>query len=416
LTSPWIFSLAVDAKDRLFAGSNAIFRSVNNGGSWSKVMSFPADVTFGPQVNSLTVTPAGHIFAGTFRAGVYRSINGGGTWAQVNVGLRDMWVEGVGSDNSGFVFAGTSGGAGLYRSKTSTIKWNKSNKGLVNSYVHALAVNASGHLFAGTSYTWYGGGMFRSTDRGAHWQTRGLADKEVNCIAINGSGHIFVGTMENGIFRSTNQGLTWMAVNAGLTKFDVRGLAINAGGHIFAGILYAGVYRSTDNGASWTLVNTGLTDKYIMDIIVAPNGHLFVSTNKGVFRSTDNGGSWTYKGLQDNAVFSLLAKAGGLIFAGTNYGGVFYSNDNGETWSNRGLKGAVLHSLAVNSTGHIFAAAWGEVKGEVGVYRSVNKGATWKNISSGLTCGSVSSLAVSPDGYLFAGTSGGGVFRSSAKL
>jgi len=422
LTATWILSMAVDAHDRLFAGSDAIFRSVNNGASWSKVMSFPADVTFGPQVLSLAVTPAGHLFAGTFMAGVYRSTNRGATWALANTGLSDLWVSGVGSDDGGYVFAGTNGGPCLYRSKTTTINWKPANRGLVNSYVTDLAFNSSGRLFAGTSYYSrdaahpYGSGMFCSTDEGAHWLTRGLAGKNVRCIAINASGHIFVGTENDGIMRSTNLGLTWTAVNSGLSiPLYITSLAINASGHLFAGVPYTGVYRSTDNGASWTLVVSGLSDYYVWDLIVAPGGHLFVTTNEGVFRSTDSGSTWVYVGLDDRGAYSLVAKTGGVIFAGASSSGVFYSGDDGETWSNRGLRHRWIHSMAVNSAGHVFAADFSGEPDEGGVFQSVNNGVTWKNISSGLTTGNVSSLAVSPSGYLFAGTFGGGVFRSRAK-
>jgi photosystem II stability/assembly factor-like uncharacterized protein len=408
-----ILSLAVDASDHLFAGSGAIFRSINNGASWSKVMSFPATITYIGQVKSLTVTPDGQILAGTFRGGVYRSSDGGDTWTLVNTGLHDLWVTGVGSDASGYVFAGTNGGAGLYRSRTSSIHWTISNRGLVDTNVSALACNSAGDLFAGTNYLWYGSGTFRSADGGANWQKRGLTDKEVNGIALNPSGHVFVGTW-HGLFRSKDRGRTWTAVNAGLPYLFIQALAINAAGSIFISPLDHGVYRSTDDGASWTFASTGLSEKRVYALCATSGGHLFASTNLGVFRSTDSGATWSHMGLKDYAVFSFAAKAGGQIFAGTNGAGVFYSGDDGETWSHRGLNDKIIYALAVNSAGYVFAGGCDADTLAGRAYRSVNNGVTWKDISSGLKSGMISSFAVSPDHYLFAGTYGRGVFKSSA--
>ena len=48
-----------------------------------------------------------------------------------------------------------------------------------------------------------------------------------------------------------------------------------------------------------------------------------------------------------------------------------------------------------------------------GVCRSINNGSTWQAINSGLTfINNTSALAISPSGYIFAGTFARGVFRS----
>lgn len=418
-TTPWIYGLAVDGQDRLFAASDGVFRSVDNGVSWSKVLSLPAMFTFSKKVNGLAVTPDGHILAGTYRLGVYRSANAGATWAPANTGLRDLTVRGVGADGRGYVYAGTSGGAGIYRSNESVIKWKKSNAGLVVTRVTVLAANASGYLFAGTAYDGFGGGMFRSTDGGTAWKPRGLPDKDVACVAVNGAGHIFVGTQKHGVLRSTNQGLSWIPVNAGLPSLlvgvRVQVLAINGAGQIFAGVLYRGIYRSNDNGATWTVCGPGLSNKGFKALTVAPNNDLFVADYNGVYRSTNNGGSWSFKGLAKGGVLSLLAKAGGVVFAGTNYGGVYVSTDSGNTWANKGVKMRALNAIAVNASGHVFVGGEGTYTAGVGVYKTVNNGASWTEVATGLFA-HPSVLLVAPDGYLYAGTYHAGVFRSTSKV
>ena len=47
------------------------------------------------------------------------------------------------------------------------------------------------------------------------------------------------------------------------------------------------------------------------------------------------------------------------------------------------------------------------------MYQSVNEGQTWTILNSGLNHLNVTSLLIDNDGYLYAGTDGGGVYKSS---
>ncbi|MCA9969100.1 MAG: hypothetical protein KC425_02740, partial [Anaerolineales bacterium] len=113
-------------------------------------------------------------------------------------------------------------------------------------------------------------------------------------------GTLFAGTEISGVFRTTNGGSSWTAVNAGMPLTAVQAIALSPG---FAGdeTLFAagpgGVARSTDGGGSWTAVNSGLTDRQVRDLVVSPHfasdQTLFAATHTGVFRSADGGSSWS---------------------------------------------------------------------------------------------------------------------------
>jgi len=154
----------------------------------------------------------------------------------------------------------------------------------------------------------------------AQWiQTNGPYGGTINCFAVNGS-NLFAGT-DGGVFRSTNNGTSWTAVNTGLTDTYVLSLAVS-GSNLFAGT-DGGVFRSTNNGTSWTAVNTGLTNTDVSSLAV--NGsNLFAGTGDGVFLSTNNGTSWTAvnTGLTSRIV-DALAVNGSNLFAGTEDGGVW---------------------------------------------------------------------------------------------
>lgn len=274
---------------------------------------------------------------------------------------------------------------------TQSITWQQSN-GPYRASVWAIAVASNDHIFVGTD----GGGIFRSTNDGDTWTDIGLRGLHVLSFAFNGGGHIFAGTIFDGVFRSTDNGDTWTQMNMGLTntgspddpRYTVSSLAINSNGHLFAGtgeyiqrFKGDGIFRSTDNGESWTQVSPNLASTMVPALTVSPNGNIFAGTiGKGIFRSTDGGQTWVQTGLDGIDVASLNTAPNGNIFAGINRGGVYRSTD-GAIWNDTGLTntGAGVHCVATNSRGHVFAATRGN-----GVFRSLNNGANWTQINSGL--------------------------------
>jgi hypothetical protein len=289
--------------------------------------------------------------------------------------------------------------------------------------VYSLAVSSNGgggtNLFAGT---YYGAGVFLSTNNGTSWENAGLAGSCVNALAVSG-GNIFAGTDGNGVYLSTNDGTSWN--QAGLPGIYVHALAVSrdaaGNANIFAGtvpwfplfqhVKGGGVYRSNDNGTSWAKVNVGLADTNIHALAVGSNGAggsiVFAGGDGGVYLSTNNGDTWTpvSNGIPpDTTVKTLVviakAEGGNAIFAGTA-GGVFLSDNNGNSWTavNTGLGVGIVRALAVspNETGtaDLFAGT------DDGVFLSDNNGSNWIIINKGLPTyawGDVSELAVSPNG------------------
>src|SRR5437870_7033894 len=72
---------------------------------------------------------------------------------------------------------------------------------------------------------------------------------------------LYAGAYSGGVFKSTDGGGSWTAVNTGLTDVCVRTLAIDpqTPATLYAGTDRGGVFKSTNGGASWTAVNTGVT-------------------------------------------------------------------------------------------------------------------------------------------------------------
>jgi hypothetical protein len=221
----------------------------------------------------------------------------------------------------------------------------------------------------------------------------------------NGSGGFdrFAGTNENGAFRSTDNGVTWIPVNAGLTNAAVEALAV-IGTDIVAGG-FSGVYLSTDNGASWSARSTGLPSATAMQTFGVQGSTLFVGSSAGVHRSTDNGTNWTVvnNGL-GTAAAQVLAVSGSNLYAAGN--GMYLSTNQGTSWTSigAGIGSTSIKAVAFLGT-DIFAGT------QNGVFRSTNNGASWTAANGGLNSTSVSALT--SFGTTLIAAAGFGLYSSS---
>jgi predicted nucleic acid-binding protein len=275
--------------------------------------------------------------------------------------------------------------------------WEQTGGPIEGGDIRSFAVYGTS-IFVGTG----GGGVFRSSNNGASWIATGLTSTTVYALAVSGS-TIFAGT-SGGVFLSIDNGASWTAASSGLTSTTVYALAIS-GSTIFAGTYNDGVFRSSDKGRSWTAASSGLTNKYVWSLVVS-GSVLFAGTEKGVVRSTDNGTSWT----ADNTILRIeyvrsLAVRGNTLFAGTEKG-LFRSSDNGASWiAVSGLTNISVEAFVVSDS-TMFAGTSG------GVFRSSDNGSSWTAVNTGLTNRYARSLVISGN-TLFAGTGGNGVFRAT---
>ena len=207
------------------------------------------------------------------------------------------------------------------------MEWIERGPYNVGGRTRALAIDASNEstiLAGGVS-----GGMWRSTDSGANW-TKTTKPEQLHSVTTiaqdprsSRTDTWYYGTGEylgnsasadggsysgDGIFKSTDGGLTWSALSATVSNtpqvfdsfFDyiwrIRVSPVN--GYVFAAT-YSRIYRSKDSGSSWG-VSLAPSDAYASyaDLAVSSAGVLYAAlssgTNKsGVYRSADSGDSWT---------------------------------------------------------------------------------------------------------------------------
>ena len=457
LTNLHVNVLKAGAGAALFAGTDGgIFRSLNQGTNWIPASAGLTNLTN----NALAVLPNGDLIAGT-DAGIFRSLNNGTNWSPITGALPNTDVRSLLVDGAGTLFAGTA--SGLFAQPNGTTTWTALNLGVTatNFSVGKLNQDASGRLFAGTAW-----GVFRSVDGGGSWtpMKNGLVIGVVKTILTAATGEIFAGTLNAGLHRSRDAGLTWERLTLSNTPATTHifSLGLTPAQRILAGTyilsptgLDTHVFRSDNGGDLWQGANTNaLTAHVVGGFAFGDAGEIFATrafnTNgqAGVMRSDDGGVSWTATGLSTVVAYSVRGNAAGNLFAGTESAGVYRSLNHGTNWAGVGPNAGNILALALNAAGHIFAASssggtrglyrsldngtnWVNVLpntrcGSVaitlqnviyagateGIYGSTNNGTNWITLTNGLANASVLSLNLGFDGHLYAGSGGAGVFRS----
>jgi photosystem II stability/assembly factor-like uncharacterized protein len=250
------------------------------------------------------------------------------------------------------------------------------------------------------------GGVERVTSHGPSF--RGFSAFAVNPrdaqVVYAGSG--------NGVFKSTDAGESWQAVNVGLTERYVFDLAIDQ--HRPA-TLYAatgdGVFKSQNGGGSWrkTSMPPGVEGRdAAVSLALHPRNPqvIYAGTDDRVYKSGDAGASWQ-KVLTARRVYAIVLdpKRPATVYAGSG-GGVFKSTDAGRSWKARNvglfpnetpdghsLAEGFVHAIVVNSR-HPQTLYLGSQRG---VYKSTDGARTWRRIRSAGLGGVVSSLAIDPE-------------------
>ncbi len=267
----------------------------------------------------------------------------------------------------------------------------------------------------------------------ADWvQTNGPSGRSIYALTVTGN-TIFAGT-DSGVFRSTNNGTQWTAVNNGLPSIApwVLTFAVN-GNNIFAGGTGPGVYLSTNNGSSWANTDSGFEFGGTIYSLAASGSYLLAGTLGwdpyptfsfgymfwgNVYLSSNNGKSWT--SVLPVISLSLASNGSNFYVITTTYhsynsgiepldtpSGFLYSSNFGANWTDESSNLHVRLSSLFVKNDSIFAGTISN-----GILLSTNNGLSWTPINSGLPDSTSVYSFVMSGNVIFAGTSKG-VFSSA---
>lgn len=263
-----------------------------------------------------------------------------------------------------------------------------------------------------------------------------LTDVEMHASSLT---TMYLCAASGGVFKSTNAGTTWTPIFDGVGSLSIGDLAIapsdsntiyvgtgeaNAGG---GSLCYDadGIYKSTDAGVTWQSIglqltrNTGRiaihpTNKDI--VYAATMGDLFGNNaERGLYKTNDGGTTWTqslYLNDSTGAVEVVINPVNpDTVFAcmwtrvrrpdRRNYGGpesgIYRSFDGGNTWNKLnnpfgsfGNLGRIGIDISKSNPNILYAYVLDDFGSPIGIFKSINSGNSWTNVSSNAGFASVS--------------------------
>jgi hypothetical protein len=292
---------------------------------------------------------------------------------------------------------------GFYRSADNGASWTLQPRRFVQTLT-ALAVDPTDGdtLFVSE----LDNGLWRSTDQGATFEFLGPVNGDGNVarLEIASDGNRMVassGTLR--LFVSDNGGATWAdrtpTGSPPVVPSFFCALAIDPTNPniLYAGMRQGGVFRSTNGGASWTQLLGGTSGTHDYEIVIDPANpaHLLLMSVQ-ILESFDSGASWSIMFGAAGPVAAFDPQDSQRLYVGSIHNAVFYTEDGGTMWSlvntDNGVACGWFNRIIVDprDSNRILGA------GDEGICRSTSAGASWTPASTGIKATRVTALRTAP--------------------
>lgn len=292
-----------DVNYLLLSAGGDLFRSTDQGATWSSVTNSPKniiDVQFAPSDGNRVYMTAGGKF--------YRSNDKGVTWTATGNLSQPKPFKAIlvhPTDKNKLYI--TSGGSGLFSTQdgggTITSLNNQGLPSQIDSRSFSIDPQNSSIYYVFVS----GQGIFKSTDKGSNWSLYS-ADFEVS----NSWKHILHPTDPNRVYaggtilaRSDDHGISWTDISPisgeGFRGFDIHPTNKNI---VLAPTWTDNkIFKTTDGGNTWSVLTTQIEKPTEVSFHPTNPNIIIVASFKGLFRSTDGGVTWTNIYLQNDNIF-----------------------------------------------------------------------------------------------------------------
>ena len=142
-------------------------------------------------------------------------------------------------------------------------------------------------------------------------------DFHLNAIVPAGPGRLYLAGEAGVLYRSDDDGLTWLALSSPYSGSWFGALTLDADTVLVAG-LRGRLFRSEDAGESWAQIETGTTATLTDLVRVAPDRILITGLAGALLVSPDNGLSTSYRPLpsRQGVATALPVRDGGVVLVG----------------------------------------------------------------------------------------------------
>lgn len=433
---------------RAYGPSSGIWRSIDHGATWTRLLNgLPAPSNNVGRI-ALAIAPSrpsrvyAQIIGGAAQAynglGLYRSDDGGDSWTRRDASgftnafggfgwyFGDMAVNPTNADDVYCL------GVDLIRSVNGGANFG-SVTGTAHVDQHAIWIDPSNpaRVLLGND-----GGFYVSLFGGSNWtKSLDLPITQYYAGAVDPSdpARLFGGTQDNGTLRTLGGASSWTSILSADGFFVVVDpVNPNVVLSEYQYCCYGSGPRRSINGGPNSVASSGCvaSDRWNWStpIVMSPADHNIVLTGSHrVYRSLDNGVSYApISGDLTGApatqvVFGTISALeispvnGGFYYAGTDDGKVWRSLDHGDTWEEV-TAGLPLRSVtrltadpSVERRVYVTLSGFGSDEHVAHIYRSDDAGAGWVPVQGNLLDVPVNDLLVDPadNQTLFAGTDAG---------
>ncbi len=185
------------------------------------------------------------------------------------------------------------------------------------------------------------------------------------------------------LFQSLNNGTGWISFDTGISGavLDISADPVTSGTIVVA--TENGIYRTTNAGTSWMQQYSA---QNVVSLARSPGvpTKIYALQPDNIYVSNDNGITWSFQGSLSTYVNGLVADsvAAATVYAWSSSSGIFVSTNSGVSFvpANTGLPAnPEVEALVSASDGTLYASVYGS-----GIYKSTNHGTSWTAVNSGL--------------------------------
>lgn len=424
--STYAFAFDPGNADVLYAPNHfgrGLLKSVDAGLNWTLYTNGLPTASSTQRINDIAVDPNnGQLVYMALAGGLYKSVDAGANFSKITSptfdGNTDNDFTAIAISGSSDLYLGSNQGR-VYKSVDSGSSWTELTAG---AYVKITDIELTNNALyvafqEGTilkSATFNGTFTFvnNATAGGAIESGLWTKIKAVSGADAN-SDILYIGTVYKplsvkwGFHVSTDGGTTLVKRVNGLNNSSAFNLSVNPfnSSEIIMATINNGIYRTTDQGLNWTPVGSGVHAQASLAFAEDPSNadHLLMSSTAGLVGTsklleTFNGGnSWSeVPFFADKSVRTVWMPTGNgnTIVAGTFSNG-FYKTTTGSggTWTQTTPIGSIVNRIRAHpaNPNKLYAASYEpNAHADLGIYYSMNGGDSWSKVSA------ISSIDVIP--------------------